>query len=261
MPQGRDDSFSHGGNGSEGLPIDMLHNGGAGQSAMMPCESGQIGAKGLDGAPGAGARRIGNIDATGYQGPSAFAGGPATPGQGGGGGGGDRGGPNCGPPIFAGASGGGGGAGGCPGLPGSPGQSGGSSIGLIGLNAKLTLKKVSITTKGGGAGGFGGNGQQGGGGGNPGQADSGACSGGPGAPGGNGGPGGGGAGGHSVGIAIKGGALPDLVSTTIQYGNNGLGGLGGDGDKDMNSPTRGDDGRACKTLDFGNPMSPQACAM
>jgi hypothetical protein len=86
-----------------------------------------------------------------------------------------------------------------------------------------------------------------------------ACAGGPGGPGGNGGPGGGGAGGHSVAIAFNGGAPPDLSGTTIVPGKPGPGGPGGN--MDMTMQTRGDDGLGCKTLDFGNPMSPMACVM
>ncbi len=86
-----------------------------------------------------------------------------------------------------------------------------------------------------------------------------SCGGGKGGQGGAGGPGGGGAGGHSVAVAIKGGTLPDLSTTTIVPGMGGAGGPGGD--MDMTAQTKGDDGMACKTLDFTNPASPTACAM
>ncbi len=81
--------------------------------------------------------------------------------------------------------------------------------------------------------------------------------GGPGGQGGAGGPGGGGAGGHSVGVAIKGGTLPNLGSTKITPGSAGMG--GGGGDMDMTAQTKGDSGMTCKTLDFGSTTSP--CAM
>ena len=83
--------------------------------------------------------------------------------------------------------------------------------------------------------------------------------GGKGGQGGAGGPGGGGAGGHSVGVAAKGAAAPDLSSTTITHGNGGAGGPGGN--MDMTAQTKGDGGMACKTLDFTNPASPTACVM
>jgi hypothetical protein len=87
------------------------------------------------------------------------------------------------------------------------------------------LTNVTVTTKSGGAGGLGGDGQRGGKGGQQGnQGASGACPGGPGGQGGTGGPGGGGAGGHSIGIAINGGTVPDLKSTTLTHGSGGMGG-------------------------------------
>jgi hypothetical protein len=245
-----------GGPGGGGNPMMTPTNAGAGQTSALACTAGQPGAPGSTGTAGTGARGAGEVSASGYQGPTATAGMPGTAGQGGGGGGGAR---ECDMAMmFAGPSGGGGGAGGCPGAPGNASQSGGSSIGILSLNAKLTLTSTSITTRTGGAGGTGGDGQQGGAGGQPGNAVGNACGGGKGGQGGNGGPGGGGAGGHSVAIAIKGGTPPDLSSTTIIPGTAGAGGPGGD--MDMTMQTKGDDGMACKTLDFTNPMSP-ACAM
>jgi hypothetical protein len=55
-----------------------------------------------------------------------------------------------------------------------------------------------------------------------------------------------------------GGAAPDLSSTTIIPGKAGTGGPGGD--QDMTMQTKGDDGLACKVLDFSKPMSP-VCGM
>jgi len=116
---------------------------------------------------------------------------------------------------------------------------------------------VMIATKNGGIGGVGGDGQVGGTGGQQGtQGGEGACPGGPGGKGGTGGPGGGGAGGHAVGLAIKGGLLPDLATTKITHGNGGAGGLGGN--MDMTPQTKGDDGLGCSTLDLSKPTSP-AC--
>jgi hypothetical protein len=247
-----------GGDGNGGKPVMTPSNGGAGQTAMASCKPGGVGSDGGPGMPGTGARGIGDVGASGYQGPLGALGLPGLPGQGGGGGGGGR---QCDMlGMFAGPSGGGGGAGGCGGLAGSAGQSGGSSIGILVLGAKLSLVSVTITTKDGGAGGLGGGGQLGGDGGQPGNAGGGpSCGGGKGGQGGAGGPGGGGAGGHSVAVAVKGGALPDLSSTTITGGKGAAGGSGGD--MDMTTQTKGDSGLACKTLDFTNPKSPSACAM
>jgi hypothetical protein len=60
-------------------------------------------------------------------------------------------------------------------------------------------------------------------------------------------------------IAIRGGTLPDLSTTTIVPGMSGTGGPGGD--MDMTTQTKGDDGMACKTLDFTSPASTTACVM
>jgi hypothetical protein len=250
---------STGDDGTTGLPMMMTSNGGAGQSTTQQCQPGQQGAQGSAGMSGTGARGIGSVSAAGYQGPTGALGGAGNPGQGGGGGGAAL---ACDAPMdtFSGPSGGGGGAGGCGGAAGNLGQSGGSSIGILVLSANLTLMNVTITANGGGAGGLGGNGQKGAAGGQPGTAGgANACIGGPGGQGGTGGPGGGGAGGHSVGIAIDGGSLPDLGTSTINATGAGTGGSGGN--MDMTAQTKGDDGKACKTLDFGKPMSPTACAM
>jgi hypothetical protein len=241
-----------GGPGGSGQPMTPA-NGGAGQGATS-CKAGGAGNDGTAGAAGTGAHGLGDVSASGYQPPAAVLGGVGTPGQGGGGGGGalacD---PNDVPPMFAGPSGGGGGAGGCGGMPGNSGTSGGSSIGILALGANLTLTTVAITTKAGGAGGLGSNGQLGGNGGAPGNLGGGAaCGGGKGGQGGAGGPGGGGAGGHSIGITVKGGAVPSLSSITITPGSGGMGGPGGD----MTAQTQGDAGKACKTLDFDT----QTCA-
>lgn len=245
--------------GGDGVPFMAPGNGGSGQTSMASCKLGQPGTDGGVVSAGTGAHGIGDLSTSGYQAPMAALGDFGFPGQGGGGGGGAR---ACDVPVnmFAGPSGGGGGAGGCGGAPGNPGQSGGSSIGILVLSAQLTLTTVAITTHDGGKGGLGGDGQLGGNGGLPGHAIGGAaCDGGKGGQGGAGGPGGGGAGGHSAAIAIKGGKLPDLASTTIMLGKGAPGGAGGD--MDMTAQTKGDVGLGCKTLDFTNPLSPTACAM
>jgi hypothetical protein len=254
---GNGKAATNGGDGEGGLPMSAPSNGGLGQTKISSCKPGNVGNDGVPGSSGTGARGVGDISGSGYQGVLGSLGMPGSPGQGGGGGGGAR---QCDMPgLYAGPSGGGGGAGGCAGLAGALGQSGGSSIGVVALNAKLALKTVTITVKNGGVGGLGGDGQSGGDGGQPGNALGGAaCNGGKGGQGGAGGPGGGGAGGHSVGIAMKGGMLPDLATTTIKAGSGASGGAGGD--MDVTPQTKGDDGLGCKTLDFGNAMSPKACA-
>jgi hypothetical protein len=255
---GNGKAATNGGDGEGGLPTSVPSNGGIGQTKISSCKPGDVGSDGGPGSPGTGARGVGDIGASGYQGVLGILGMPGNPGQGGGGGGGAR---QCDMVgLFAGPSGGGGGAGGCAGLAGALGQPGGSSVGIVALSAKLVLKNVTITVKNGGVGGLGGDGQLGGVGGDPGHApvSSTACDGGKGGQGGAGGPGGGGAGGHSVGIAMKGGMLPALATTTIQAGTGASGGAGGD--MDATTQTKGDDGLACKTLDFGDAMSPKACA-
>jgi hypothetical protein len=120
------------------------------------------------------------------------------------------------------------------------------------------MTTVTITTHAGGAGGAGGDGQTGGNGGLAGHAvDASACDGGKGGQGGNGGAGGGGAGGHSIGIAVKGGMVPDLKGATIAVGVGGTGGPAGN--KDLTQAAQGDGGLACRTMDFGNPSSGSAC--
>jgi hypothetical protein len=240
-------------NGGDGLPMMTPGNGGAGQTKTASCNPGGKGTDGMPGMPGTGAHGIGDVSASGYGPPAGVLGGDGSPGQGGGGGGAAL---ACDPPTNknAGPSGGGGGAGGCGGAAGNSGQSGGSSIGILAIGAKLTLTNVAVSTKSGGAGGLGGDGQKGAAGGLSGQPGAGnACNGGKGGQGGAGGPGGGGAGGHSIGIAIKGGALPDLKTTTLTLATGGVGGGGGDMDK--TPQTKGDDGKACKTLDFSNATS------
>jgi hypothetical protein len=128
------------------------------------------------------------------------------------------------------------------------------------LKGSLTMNTVTITTHVGGAGGIGGDGQTGGNGGLAGHAlDPSACDGGKGGQGGNGGAGGGGAGGHSVGIAVKGGTVPDLKGAMVTVGMGGAGGPAGN--KDLTQSAQGDAGLACRTLDFGNLTSPMACTM
>ncbi len=242
--------------GTGGNPMGTNSNGGSAQTSSASCNPGTKGSDGSPGMSGSGASGLGTVDASGYRGPTAAAGQTAgAPGQGGGGGGGAD---QC-SGGGSGPGGGGGGAGGCGGGPGNPGQSGGSSIGILALGATLSLANVTITAKSGGEGGAGGDGQRGANGGQQGnQGGSGACPGAPGGQGGRGGSGGGGAGGHSAGIAVNGGTLPDLSTTTITYEMTAASGAAG-GDMDMT--VQGASGKTCKTLDFTTPSSPTACAM
>ena len=223
------------------MPLDGKR--GIGQPDTGQCSQGNGGALGMPGLSGPGATGIGDISGSGYTAASASPGmSVGTPGQGGGGGGGAR---KC-PNNNAGPSGGGGGSGGCGGAAGKGGGAGGSSIGLLSHQAKVTLRKVAITTAAGGAGGVGGKGQAGGAGGQPGLGGAAnSCPGGLGGAGGRGGAGGGGLGGHSVGIASKGPA-PVEDGVTINAGTAGAGGVGGDGDV----ATQGANGQGCKTLNF-----------
>jgi hypothetical protein len=54
-------------------------------------------------------------------------------------------------------------------------------------------------------------------------------------------------------------ALPDLAHVTIALGTGASGGTGGD--MDTTAGTKGDDGLACKVLDFSNPTPSKACTM
>ncbi|MCC6559171.1 MAG: hypothetical protein IT372_40110, partial [Polyangiaceae bacterium] len=123
--RGGDGNASLGGNGSDGQPApddnpQGFGLGGAGESGALQCFPGQIGANGVDGTHGEGARWPGRIAGEGqWEGKPGKHGGDGRPGQGGGGGGGSRGGSlycglNGGTPK-SGASGGSGGAGGCGG--------------------------------------------------------------------------------------------------------------------------------------------------
>lgn len=226
-------------------PNDGLGGKAQDNTSAMP---GHQGTDGLAGSmPGNGASGIGDVSASGFLASSAGVGKTSgSPGQGGGGGGGAK---MC-DATHAGPSGGGGGAGGCGGGPGNPGMSAGSSIGLVSLNATVSLSRTTITTGKGGDGGLGGNGQPGGNGGQPGAAGGGAArSGGNGGQGGRGSSGGGGGGGHSIAVAFKGGTAPAQMNVTLTPGASGLGAHGGDGD--MSAMTKGDNGLACKSLDFG----------
>jgi hypothetical protein len=51
-----------------------------------------------------------------------------------------------------------------------------------------------------------------------------------------------------VAIAINGGTLPNLTTTTITPGTAGSGNTGGDGN--VTAQITGDSGQACKTLNF-----------
>jgi hypothetical protein len=235
---GGDGFPTFGTNGQAILANPQTAVGGTGQAASDPTMncvtgSGQPGAPGTPGGDGTGAigvATIGQLGISGYTGIAGKDGVDGKPGQGGGGGGGAKGKSGC-----AGASGGGGGAGGCGGQGGAGGKAGGASIALMSLGATLALDKVTIMLGAGGAGGDGGDAQSGGPGGIGGQPGAAmgtgtfaACPGGIGGPGGDGGKGGGGRGGHAIGIAVSGGAAPDVKSVMFsQKGTPGLGGKGG----------------------------------
>ncbi|WP_438044120.1 PGRS family protein [Sorangium sp. So ce128] len=225
-----------GGDGSSGVPSDVM-NGGKGETSAQRCTAGREGADGVDGSPGAGATGFGDLFLDGYTGPLAGDGTPGRRGQGGGGGGGAKGGTGAQMCPFeasaAGAGGGAGGAGGCGGLGGRGGGAGGVSIALFVGSASIDLNDVVLKTGRGGNGGAGGEGQPGGEGGDHGAAGTrgeatglnAACPGGRGGRGGQGGPGGGGLGGHSIVIAYA-GIEPSLMNTTIELGEAGIGGRG-----------------------------------
>lgn len=225
---------STGGPGDDGKPLGAMGQGGVGEDAQgvgVPCVTGQVGAFGTAGMPGAGnTTGLGTFTSSAYQGAVGDDGmGPGNFAQGGGGGGGAD---ACTTGLMgSGPSGGGGGAGGCGGNPGDGGQGGGGSFGLVSVNATVSLDNVSIRTGSGGQGGAGDAGQEGMDGGEAGQqgGPSGACPGGPGGKGGRGGAGGGGRGGPSVGIAFVGDAPIETGTIEIEVDDQALGGMGGDG--------------------------------
>lgn len=234
-----------GGSGSPGLPEGAM-NGGSGEGASA-CTNGTTGDTGNSGKPGTGSVWLGSIYGQGFMGYGGNDGQVGHIGQGAGGGGGAKGGSGNGTGVQkyecgkvagaggnAGASGGSGGAGGCGGAGGKGGGAGGASIGIASISAKLTFKKVTITTRDGGKGGDGGAGQAGGPGGMGGEGGKvpaaasslqPGCAGGQGGTGGAGGRGGGGAGGPSVGIAYSGDA-PGSSGAMIETGSAGHGGVG-----------------------------------
>jgi hypothetical protein len=252
-----------GGDGSgqlSGAATNGLPPGNGGHAASV-CP-GYVAGAGTPGAPGksgAGAHAPGDLGGDGYHPPYAESGGEGGYGQGGGGG--ARISDNC--AYYSSYAAAGGGAGGCGGAGGLPGQSGGSSIGIVTTSpATLVLATVSIKTGKAGDGGAGGLGQVGGDGGKAGSDQPAGygtvCSAGNGGKGGDGGVGGDGAGGHSLGIAIRGGALPALGSPTFTLGEAGNGTPTEDGGA---HPTAGDPGLACKVFDFANPGTPLACTL
>lgn len=226
--------------GGPGFPQDPNQPGlgaaGKGESALA-CTPGGGGAQGQKGENGLGGSADGRLTPDGhYIGADGGDGKAGTPGQGGGGGGGSLGKSIvCGAMPPGGASGGSGGSGGCGGRGGKGGQAGGSSFGIAALGQGVSIDHVNFDLGKGGNGGKGGALQPGGLGGIPGQGGMGVgglngikagCAGGVGGPGGNGGHGGGGRGGHSVMIAIVEGAVVPGHSFP-QYGDAGIGGLGG----------------------------------
>lgn len=138
-----------------------------------------------------------------------------------------------------GGGGGQGGFGGCAGYPGTPGGGGGASLGLVVVDSQVTLEWSRVLTGDGGKGGRGGRGADGQRGGEPGKGGLGvdslgaqttfrAESGGRGGDGSKGGDGGAGGGGPSVGIVVVGHA-PELLESTIEIGQPGMGGAAASG--------------------------------
>ncbi|WP_438002904.1 hypothetical protein WME89_28735 [Sorangium sp. So ce321] len=258
--KGGDGRADRGDDGSSGAPLPSPNPsgaglGGAGATSQGPCEAGQFGARGVDGAHGRGGRRAGTFTATGWVGEAGTDGGDGTPGAGGGGGGGARGGTlACSVPPNGGRSGGSGGGGGFGAKGGRGGGYGGGSIGIIAFDARVTLRDVHIQTHNGGDGGYGQRGQEGGHGGRPGEAAEArgqgsalrACDGGLGGRGGHGGNGGAGAGGPSVGIAYVNEELLTLENVTFQIGAPGEGGYTSGAD----STLEGENGFASEMVRF-----------
>jgi hypothetical protein len=121
-------------------------------------------ARSRTGAPGLG---FGTVDGAAYRAADGVEGANGTNGSGGGGGGG-----GAGAIGACGASGGGGGAGGEHGTGGDGGTGGGGSFGLIVAGGAVSLDRVEIATRDGGAGGAGGSGGSGGAGGSGGSGRS-----------------------------------------------------------------------------------------
>ena len=188
---------------------------------------GHNGSYGPGGSAGAGALKLGTLDATGWSPLAGAGGGTGEVGEGGGGG----------ASLDNAGGGGGGGAGGCGGVGGTAGPGGGASIPLLLFQSNTTLTQTKLVTKNAGDGAKGGTGQKAQGGGAGGIQASGECTGGAGGHGGSGGGGGGGAGGISVGILYVGtaptidGASTPAADTlpNVTLGTAGALGAGGDG--------------------------------
>jgi hypothetical protein len=220
--KGGDAALVNPGGGAAGLPnlMGMSPNDGAGGSGG--CTAGHNGSAASAAANAAGASTLGTLAANGWTPSSGADGKNGGPGQGGGGGGAGA--------SLNGGGGGGGGCGGCGGAGGKGGTGGGGSIGLAILSSTVKLVSCDMTVKPGGAGGNGAAGQAGQNGGFAGNASSPGCNGGNGGVGGLGGAGGGGAGGISVGILVKGTAMPDVDDASKQgtmLGSAGAKGMGG----------------------------------
>lgn len=251
-------SATQGGSGTDGTPSPVPNQqgtglGGAGWNGGLLCELGTDGGQGTAGQDGEGARGSGWITENGWAGAPGHDGANGLPGQGGGAGGGSRGGAMFCGSALGGASGGGGGAGGCGGSGGKGGGYGGGSIGLLMLSGNVTIRATSLRTASGGDGGAGGVGQDGG---LPGPGGEGGqsvnnsppgCRGGDGGAGGGGGHGGGGVGGPSIGIAYLFGLAPAQEDVSIQVGEAGAGGLGGN---PYVTGSAGDDGVSAEIASF-----------
>ncbi|WP_437875469.1 hypothetical protein [Sorangium sp. So ce513] len=241
---GGDGGIERGRGGTSGLPEligDPGEQGLGGSGAVtMPCRDGENGPKGADAARAAGASGAGRLGLDGWVGVRGEDGKTGGVGQGGGGGGGGKGRDQnrnacpAGRPQ-GGAAGGSGGSGGCGGKGGQGGDYGGASIAIVALQgSELTVESGEVRGAKGGDGGVGGTGQWGGlgvAGGLGGNAlltdTSRGCRGGFGGDGGRGGDAGGGLGGHSFGIASVGAAVAILPHATVEPGQAGEGGPGG----------------------------------
>ncbi|WP_434047582.1 MULTISPECIES: hypothetical protein [Sorangium] len=242
--QGGDAGREMGGDGTSGLPepVGAPDNRGlAGDGATtMACTEGGRGADGAPAERAAGAAGAGLLDMNGWVGVRGKDGEKGGVGQGGGGGGGGKGRDStrnacpAGQPQ-GGAAGGSGGSGGCGGKGGKGGGYGGASIAIMALQGSdLTVDASTVLGAKGGDGGVGGTGQWGGVGADGGHGGhwvlfdtSRGCPGGDGGTGGRGGDAGGGLGGHSFGIGSVGASVAILENATVEPGQAGTGGLGG----------------------------------
>jgi len=173
-------------NGGNGLPYMMYPvnpnnaTGAGGSAAAMSCGAGSSGLNGSYGpgamTGGAGAAKLGTLDAMGWHAEPGGAGSQGKVGQGGGGG----------ASIDNAGGGGGGGPGGCGGDGGKGGVGGGASAAIVSFQSTLTLEQTTLIAKNAGDGAQGQTGQKAQGGGFGGQNFASSCNGGAGGHGGSG---------------------------------------------------------------------------